>query len=178
MRWRAATRSRTGYTTAGSDIDEPVKCGIAPRQGASAKVFEARALLYPPSEALGHLHFWGGFVLSPASNQRACHASWLGAEGIAVDGAGHAPRPSPTAAQLAARDSDDLDAGLLEPCVGLDVSLLRHAEPGGYRQRVIAVVPLLAFGCDRIKAGVNHAQGIEAHRLGGGDEERLWALDA
>src|SRR5437660_1391066 len=67
--------------------------------------------------------------LCPITHDRARHASWA----------------APATAQLAARDADDLDAGGLEPAVGLDVALVGDTQPRRECEGVVAVVPLLAF---------------------------------
>ena len=45
------------------------------------------------------------------------------------------------------------------------------------REGVVAVVPLLALGGDRVEAGVDDAQRVDAHRLGRRRQERLGAAD-
>jgi hypothetical protein len=65
------------------------------------------------------------------------------------------PRPLP---ELAAGDAHDLDAGLLQPVVGLGVALVGDDQPGREREGVVAVVPLLALGGDRVEPGVDGAQ--------------------
>ena len=84
------------------------------------------------------------------------------------------PRPEPSS-EPAIRD--DLDAGLLEAGVGLVVALVGDRHPRRERQGVVAVVPLLALGGDRVEAGVDLVQRVDLHRLGGGDQERLGVGD-
>jgi hypothetical protein len=57
--------------------------------------------------------------------------------------------------------------------VGLGVALVRHCYSRGNRQRVVPVVPLLALGGNRVEAGVDAMQGVDVHRLGCGNQERL-----
>src|SRR3954447_24428091 len=92
---------------------------------------------------------------------------------VAGDRTRHAAWSASTAAQLAAGDAYDVDAGVLELCVGLDIALVGDGQPGRDRQRVVAVIPLLAFGRHRVETGVDDAQRVDAHRLCCGDEERL-----
>ena len=94
-------------------------------------------------------------------------------EGVAGDGAAHAPRAAPAAAEFRARDRHDLDAGRLERGVGDGVPLVGHRDPRGHGEGVVAVVPLLALGGDRVEPGVDHPQAVDAHRGGGGHDERL-----
>src|SRR3954471_846507 len=49
--------------------------------------------------------------------------------GIALDGAGHAVRAAPAAAQLESLDGDDLDPGLAQGGVGADVALVGDDDP-------------------------------------------------
>ena len=128
-------------------------------------------MLSPPSTPVGHLCLFPAAVGSgPGVRDRS--------DLVAGDRAGHAPRPAAAGAELGAGDRDDLDAGLLEPGVGLDVALVgdRHARRD--REGVVAVVPLLALGGDRVEAGVDLVQGVDLHRLGGGHQERLGVRDA
>ena len=96
-------------------------------------------------------------------------------EGVAADGAAHAPRPAAAAAELRAGDPHDLDAGGLERRVGHGVALVGDRQPGREGEGVVAVVPLLALGGDRVEPGVDHPQPVDAHRGGRGDDERLRA---
>src|SRR3954470_23533385 len=58
----------------------------------------------------------------------------------------HAAGAAPAAAELAAGDAYHLDARVLELRVGLHVALVGDRQPRRDRQRVVAVVPLLALG--------------------------------
>ena len=80
------------------------------------------------------------------------------------------PRPEPSS-EPAIRTH--LDAGVLEPVVGLVVALVGDRHPRREGQGVVAVVPLLALGGDRVEAGVDLVQGVDLHRLGGRDQEVL-----
>src|ERR687896_2527232 len=79
-------------------------------------------------------------------------------ERVALDRAGHAARPSAAAPQLGAGDGDDLDAGVAQAGVGVDVALVGHDDAGRDRQHVVAVVPLLAFGLVAVAAGLEDPQ--------------------
>ena len=92
---------------------------------------------------------------------------------VAHDRAAHAARSAAARAQLGAGDPDHLDAGLLEPAVGAVVAFVGDGQPGCQGQRVVAVVPLLAFGGHRVEAGVDVVQRVDLHRLGRRDQERL-----
>ena len=96
---------------------------------------------------------------------------------VAGDRAAHAARAAAARAELGAGDPDDLDAGLLEAGVGLVVALVGDGDPRREGQGVVAVVPLLALGGDRVEAGVDLVQRVDAHRLGGRDQERLGVGD-
>src|SRR3954453_22010449 len=89
----------------------------------------------------------------PVVRQRSVPGS-VGDVPVAYDGARHAPRAATAAAELAAGDAQDLDAGGLEPAVGLDVALVGDAQSRREREGVVAVVPLLAFGGHRVESGV------------------------
>src|SRR5687767_5356163 len=89
------------------------------------------------------------------------------AQRLADDRAAHAARAATAGAELGAGDPDDLDAGVLEPVVGLVVALVRHRDPWRQGEGVVAVVPLLALGGDRVEAGVDLVEGVDLHRLRG-----------
>src|SRR3954454_9859893 len=91
---------------------------------------------------------------------------------LARDRAAHAARAPAAGAQLGAGDPDHVDAGVLQPGVCLVVPLVGDGHPRRQRQGVVAVVPLLALGGDRVEAGVDLVQGVDAHRLGRGHQER------
>src|SRR3712207_6664925 len=95
----------------------------------------------------------------------------------AGDGAGHAPGSAAAAAQLRARDPHHLDAGRLERGVGDGVAFVGHRQARGDGEGVVAVVPLLALGGDRVETGVDHPQPVDAHGGGRGLEEGCRAAD-
>src|SRR3954468_10521416 len=105
-------------------------------------------------------------------------AGSVGDVALAHDRARHAPRTAPAAAELAAGDAQDFDAGGFKPAVGLSVALVSHAQTRCEREGVVAVVPLLTFGRDRVESGVDYPQRVDAHRLRGGDQEWFRRVDA
>ena len=102
--------------------------------------------------------------------RRARHST---VSGWRSTGQRHAARPAAARAQLRAGDADDLDAGLLEAVVGLVVALVGDGDARCEGEGVVAVVPLLALGGDRVEAGVDLVQRVDLHRLGSGHQERL-----
>ena len=82
------------------------------------------------------------------------------------------PRPVP---QLGARDRQHLDPLGRQAGVRLGVALVRDDDARRERERVVAVVPLLALGGHRVQAGVDDPQLRDLHRGGGGAQERLRA---
>jgi hypothetical protein len=78
------------------------------------------------------------------------------------------PRPEPSSEPLIAMTSMPARSS----CALVYVALVGHAEPGRDRQRVVAVVPLLAFGGDRVEAGVDDPEPVDPHRLGRRVQER------
>src|SRR5262252_6824857 len=90
--------------------------------------------------------------------------------GVALDRAGHAVAAAAALAELEALDRDDLDAGLAQRGVGARVALVGDDHPGFEGDHVVAVVPLLALGLERVAAGLDdphlgHTQRL-AHQLG------------
>src|SRR3954463_11668210 len=127
----------------------------------------------PPSPTGGWSRRWR------ASHHQVRCPAWFGSvrlsagREVAADRARQAAGPPPTAAELTARNPDDLDSRLLESRVGLDVAFVGNGEARRDGERVVAVVPLLAFRGHRVEAGVDDAQRVDAHRFGRSDEERL-----
>ena len=112
----------------------------------------------------------------PSAAARVGRAETQGSR-LARDRAAHAARAAPTGAQLGAGDPDHLDAGVLQPVVGLVVALVGDRDPRCERQGVVAVVPLLPLGGDRVEAGVDPVHRVDAHGRGRGDQERLGLAD-
>src|SRR5215212_5773506 len=79
-------------------------------------------------------------------------------ERVALDRAGHAARTAASARELGAGDRDDLDAGVAQARVGVDIALVGDDDAGGDREHVVAVVPLLALGLVPVAAGLEDAQ--------------------
>ena len=111
--------------------------------------------------------------------QEVLHGRPSGSGGVTGEGAAHAARAATATAQLAAGDGDDLDAGLAELRVGVDVALVRDDDAGSDGEDVVAVVPLLALGLAVVPAGGEHldrveiegvADGCDDIGLGGDDE--------
>ena len=72
----------------------------------------------------------------------------------------------PSAPELAAGHRDDLDAGLAQQGVGVDVAVIGHHHAGRDAQKVVTVVPLLAFRFIGIAAGGHGADLRQAERRG------------
>ena len=64
-------------------------------------------------------------------------------------GAAHAPRPAAARPSSMPAIGDDLDAGLAQLGVGVDVALVRDDDTRRDREHVVAVVPLLPLGLHR-----------------------------
>src|SRR6516225_3680036 len=75
--------------------------------------------------------------------------------GVALDRAGHAVAAAAALAELEALDRDHLDPGLAQRGVGAGVALIRDDHPGFERDHVVAVVPLLPLGLERVPAGLD-----------------------
>src|SRR4051794_6666658 len=95
--------------------------------------------------------------------RRPATAGSVGDVALAHDRARHAARTAPAATELAARDAQDFDAGGFKPTVGLGIALVGHAQARCEREGVVAVIPLLTFGRDRVESGVDDAQRVDAH---------------
>src|SRR5690606_12694594 len=87
---------------------------------------------------------------------------------VARGGAGHAAGAAAAGAEFGRRDGQHLDTGGLEPGVGLHIAFVGDHHTGRDGQRVVAVVPLLAFGDHRIEPGRDHPQPVDPHRPGRG----------
>ena len=74
-------------------------------------------------------------------------------------------RAAAAAAELEPLDRDDLDARLAQRGVGARVALVGDDDAGLERDDVVAVVPLLALGLERVAAGLDHAHLADAERL-------------
>src|SRR5215475_9163167 len=85
--------------------------------------------------------------------------------GVALDRAGHAVTAAAALAKLEALDRDDLDPGLAQRGVGAGVALVRDHHAGLERDHVVAVVPLLPLGLERVPAGLDDAHLAYAQRL-------------
>src|SRR6478735_11996057 len=111
-------------------------------------VWACRTFVMPDRCCPPRQHRSGTFMPGPAGVARRSDV-------VAGDRAGHAPRPTTARAELGTGDRDHLDAGLLEAGVGLDVALVGDCHAGCDGERVVAVVPLLALGGDRVEPGVD-----------------------
>ena len=84
------------------------------------------------------------------------------------------PRPRPSSLP---GDGDDLDAGLAELRVGVDVALVGDDDARGDGEHVVAVVPLLALGLALVAAGGEDLDGVEAEGRLIGVNTSGWARD-
>src|SRR4051812_8687592 len=91
--------------------------------------------------------------------------------GVAFDRAGHAARATAAAAELAARDGDDLDAVLAQVGVRRDVPLVPDDDARLYREEVVPVVPLLPLRGPGVLVRLQHGHLVEAERLADRVEE-------
>src|SRR3954447_22055827 len=69
-------------------------------------------------------------------------------DGVALDGAGHAPRTAAAATEFLAGDGHDLDAVPAQERVRGGVALVAEDDAGGDGQEVVAAAPPLALGAD------------------------------
>ncbi len=86
----------------------------------------------------------------PAHGGHCCHAASRSM------GARHAARPAAAAAELTARDGDDLDAVLAQHRVGRHVALVAEHDARCDGEVVGPVVPLLALGGPDVLVGPQH----------------------
>src|SRR5579864_6456841 len=84
---------------------------------------------------------------------------------VALDGAAHAVRSPPAAAELGSGDRDHLNARLAQAGVGVDVAVIGDDDAGLEAQEVVAVIPLLPLGTERVTAGRDHPDLVHAQRL-------------
>ena len=91
----------------------------------------------------------------------------LRSDGFADERAAHAAGPASASAELAAGDRDDLDAGLAELRVGVDVALVGDDDARADGEDVVAVVPLLALGLVLVAAGGDDLEVGDAERGSG-----------
>ena len=73
-------------------------------------------------------------------------------------------RAAAPATELEALDRDHLDPLLAQAGVRVDVALVGDHHPGLQADDVVAVVPLLAGGLERVAAGGDHAQRVDLER--------------
>src|SRR4051794_10699672 len=85
--------------------------------------------------------------------------------GVADDGTRHAVAASAPTAQLLAGDRVHLDAGGGELHVGRLVALVPDDDSGRKRDDVVAVVPLIALGLERVAACGDDTKALEAERV-------------
>src|SRR5262245_41512758 len=96
--------------------------------------------------------------------------------GIAFQWAGHAVAAAASTPQLEALDRDDLDTRLAQCGVRAGVALVCDHHTRLHGDDVVAVVPLLALGFERVTARLDHAHLREAERLAHALDERLVLL--
>src|SRR6478672_6896110 len=96
---------------------------------------------------------------------------------VTLDGARHAAWAASAPAELRAGDGDDLDAGLGQAFVRVDVALVGDDDTGCDGEHVVAVVPLLALGLVVVAAGGNEPQARQVESPGDGGEQIGLALD-
>src|SRR6266508_4026922 len=98
---------------------------------------------------------------------------WASAGGSALQCAAHAAGAAAAVAELETGDGHDLDAVVAQALVGVDVALVGDHHPGGDRQHVVAVVPLLPGGGHLVAAGLEGADARQLQHPGQGGEQLL-----
>ena len=69
------------------------------------------------------------------------------------------------AAKFGSLDGDDFNPGSAQQRVGVDVAVVADDDAGLDGEKIVAVVPLLAFGLVAVAAGGDDPQPVEAQRL-------------
>src|SRR5437879_4012796 len=85
---------------------------------------------------------------------------------IADDRTGHAVTATATAAEFGANDRDDLDPFFAQQSIRVRVSIVGKDDTRRRADKICAAIPLRPLAHIGVATGLDHAQFLEAKRLG------------